>query len=51
MRSVRRGSVGPQTDRFVAGAAIHKEIAKQFRNAMVWGSSAKHSRGQKVGME
>lgn len=31
--------------------AIHKEIAKQFRNAMVWGSSAKHSRGQKVGMD
>jgi len=31
--------------------AIHKEIVKQFRNAMVWGTSAKHSRGQKVGLE
>ncbi|KAI9507721.1 developmentally regulated GTP binding protein 1 [Russula earlei] len=30
--------------------AIHKEIAKQM-NAMVWGSSAKHARGQKVGLE
>jgi len=31
--------------------AIHKDIVKQFRNAMVWGASAKHSRGQKVGLE
>jgi ribosome-interacting GTPase 1 len=45
--------------------AIHKEIVKQFRNgeqgmevetvltrpAMVWGTSAKHARGQKVGLE
>ncbi|WVW82436.1 hypothetical protein I302_104446 [Kwoniella bestiolae CBS 10118] len=31
--------------------AIHKEIVKQFRTAMVWGTSAKHSRGQKVGLE
>ncbi|RXK36522.1 cytoplasmic protein [Tremella mesenterica] len=31
--------------------AIHKEIVKQFRNAMVWGTSAKHSRGQKVGLD
>jgi len=31
--------------------AIHKEIVKQFKGAMVWGSSAKHSRGQKVGLE
>ncbi|KAK4688059.1 developmentally-regulated GTP-binding protein, partial [Tremellales sp. Uapishka_1] len=31
--------------------AIHKEIVKQFRNAVVWGSSAKHSRGQKVGLD
>ncbi|OCF33936.1 cytoplasmic protein [Kwoniella heveanensis CBS 569] len=31
--------------------AIHKEIVKQFRNAMVWGTSAKHARGQKVGLD
>ncbi|WWC86380.1 uncharacterized protein L201_001256 [Kwoniella dendrophila CBS 6074] len=31
--------------------AIHKEIVKQFRTAMVWGTSAKHSRGQKVGLD
>ncbi|KAI9635184.1 P-loop containing nucleoside triphosphate hydrolase protein [Dioszegia hungarica] len=31
--------------------AIHKDILKQFKNAMVWGVSAKHSRGQKVGLE
>lgn len=31
--------------------AIHKDIVKQFRTAMVWGTSAKHSRGQKVGLE
>lgn len=31
--------------------AIHKEIAKQFKSAVVWGSSAKHSRGQKVGLD
>ncbi|WVN89866.1 uncharacterized protein L203_105096 [Cryptococcus depauperatus CBS 7841] len=31
--------------------AIHKEIAKQFKNAMVWGTSAKHARGQKVGLD
>lgn len=31
--------------------AIHKDIAKQFKNAMIWGTSAKHSRGQKVGMD
>ncbi|KIM90676.1 hypothetical protein PILCRDRAFT_953 [Piloderma croceum F 1598] len=30
--------------------AIHKEIAKQM-NAIVWGASAKHSRGQKVGLD
>ncbi|THV08665.1 P-loop containing nucleoside triphosphate hydrolase protein [Dendrothele bispora CBS 962.96] len=32
-------------------SAIHKEIAKQMKYAIVWGSSAKHSRGQKVGLE
>ena len=32
-------------------AAIHKEIAKQFKHAIVWGSSAKHARGQKVGLD
>jgi len=32
-------------------SAIHKEIAKQMKYAMVWGSSAKHARGQKVGLE
>ncbi|EKM80385.1 hypothetical protein AGABI1DRAFT_106580 [Agaricus bisporus var. burnettii JB137-S8] len=31
--------------------AIHKEIAKQMKYAVVWGASAKHSRGQKVGLE
>jgi len=31
--------------------AIHKEIAKQLKYATVWGSSAKHSRGQKVGLD
>ncbi|KZO98002.1 developmentally regulated GTP binding protein 1 [Calocera viscosa TUFC12733] len=31
--------------------AIHKEIAKQLKYALVWGSSAKHARGQKVGLE
>ncbi|GLB33693.1 putative C-terminal region of MMR_HSR1 domain containing protein [Lyophyllum shimeji] len=31
--------------------SIHKEIAKQMKYAVVWGSSAKHSRGQKVGLE
>ncbi|OJA16977.1 hypothetical protein AZE42_00560 [Rhizopogon vesiculosus] len=30
--------------------SIHKEIAKQM-NAIVWGSSAKHARGQKVGLD
>ena len=32
-------------------ASIHKEIAKQMKYAIVWGASAKHSRGQKVGLE
>jgi hypothetical protein len=32
-------------------SAIHKEIAKQMKYAIVWGASAKHSRGQKVGLE
>jgi len=32
-------------------SSIHKEIAKQMKYAMVWGSSAKHARGQKVGLE
>jgi small GTP-binding protein len=31
--------------------AIHKEIAKQMKYAIVWGASAKHSRGQKVGLD
>ncbi|KAG8889762.1 hypothetical protein FRB98_002684 [Tulasnella sp. 332] len=31
--------------------SIHKEIAKNMKYAVVWGSSAKHSRGQKVGLE
>lgn len=30
---------------------IHKEIAKQLKYAIVWGASAKHARGQKVGLE
>ncbi|KAK0468329.1 P-loop containing nucleoside triphosphate hydrolase protein [Desarmillaria tabescens] len=31
--------------------SIHKEIAKQMKYAIVWGASAKHSRGQKVGLD
>jgi len=31
--------------------AIHKEIAKQMKYCVVWGTSAKHARGQKVGLE
>ncbi|KAH9050002.1 P-loop containing nucleoside triphosphate hydrolase protein [Lactarius hengduanensis] len=31
--------------------AIHKEITKQMKYAMVWGASAKHARGQKVGLD
>ncbi|KAI0677434.1 developmentally regulated GTP binding protein 1 [Trametes maxima] len=31
--------------------AIHKEIAKQMKYAIVWGASAKHARGQKVGLD
>ncbi|KDN38798.1 P-loop containing nucleoside triphosphate hydrolase protein [Tilletiaria anomala UBC 951] len=31
--------------------AVHKEIVKQFKYAMVWGSSAKHPRGQRVGAD
>ncbi|OCH90711.1 developmentally regulated GTP binding protein 1 [Obba rivulosa] len=31
--------------------SIHKEIAKQMKYAIVWGASAKHARGQKVGLE
>ncbi|KAN0065846.1 GTP-binding protein rbg1 [Thecaphora frezii] len=31
--------------------AIHKEIIKQFKYAMVWGKSAKHPRGQRVGAD
>ncbi|EFI27683.1 developmentally regulated GTP binding protein 1 [Coprinopsis cinerea okayama7 len=31
--------------------AIHKEIAKQMKYAVVWGASAKHARGQKVGLD
>ncbi|KAF8528763.1 P-loop containing nucleoside triphosphate hydrolase protein [Hysterangium stoloniferum] len=31
--------------------SIHKEIAKQLKYAIVWGASAKHARGQKVGLE
>ncbi|GAA5977850.1 hypothetical protein JCM11641_006090 [Rhodosporidiobolus odoratus] len=31
--------------------SIHKEIAKQLKYSMVWGSSVKHSRGQKVGLD
>ncbi|BGP02749.1 GTP-binding protein rbg1 [Rhodotorula toruloides] len=30
--------------------AIHKDISKQLKHAMVWGTSVKHSRGQKVGL-
>jgi len=32
-------------------SSIHKEIAKQMKYAVVWGASAKHSRGQKVGLD
>ncbi|WFD00645.1 GTP-binding protein rbg1 [Malassezia yamatoensis] len=31
--------------------AIHREIFKQFKYAMVWGASAKHARGQRVGAD
>lgn len=31
--------------------SIHKEIAKQLKYAIVWGASAKHARGQKVGLD
>lgn len=31
--------------------AIHREIFKQFKYAMVWGTSAKHARGQRVGAD
>ncbi|PSR71782.1 hypothetical protein PHLCEN_2v12283 [Hermanssonia centrifuga] len=31
--------------------SIHKEIVKQMKYAVVWGASAKHSRGQKVGLD
>ncbi|KAK4053258.1 GTP-binding protein rbg1 [Microbotryomycetes sp. JL221] len=31
--------------------AIHKEIAKQMKYAVVYGTSAKHSRGQRVGLD
>ncbi|TXT04312.1 hypothetical protein VHUM_04199 [Vanrija humicola] len=31
--------------------AIHKEIKKQFKYAMVYGKSAKHAAGQKVGLD
>lgn len=30
---------------------IHKDISKQLKYAMVFGSSVKHTRGQKVGLE
>ncbi|GAA5899175.1 hypothetical protein JCM6882_009275 [Rhodosporidiobolus microsporus] len=30
--------------------AIHKDISKQLKYAVVWGTSVKHSRGQKVGL-
>lgn len=30
---------------------IHKEISKQLKYAIVWGASAKHARGQKVGLD
>jgi len=32
-------------------SSIHKEIAKQLKYAIVWGASAKHARGQKVGLD
>ena len=31
--------------------AIHKDIAKQMKYSVVWGTSVKHSRGQKVGLD
>ncbi|GAA5877106.1 hypothetical protein JCM3774_002843 [Rhodotorula dairenensis] len=31
-------------------AALHKSIADQLKYAVVWGTSAKHNRGQKVGL-
>lgn len=31
--------------------AIHKDIMRQFKCAVVWGTSAKHARGQRVGSE
>ncbi|CAH7676609.1 P-loop containing nucleoside triphosphate hydrolase protein [Phakopsora pachyrhizi] len=31
--------------------AIHKEISKQMKYCVVWGTSAKHARGQKVGLD
>ncbi|THH33658.1 hypothetical protein EUX98_g549 [Antrodiella citrinella] len=31
--------------------SIHKEISKQLKYAVVWGASAKHARGQKVGLD
>ncbi|KAE8216554.1 hypothetical protein CF319_g1091 [Tilletia indica] len=31
--------------------AIHREIFRQFKYAMVWGTSAKHPRGQRVGAD
>ncbi|GAA5824068.1 hypothetical protein JCM11251_001508 [Rhodosporidiobolus azoricus] len=30
--------------------AIHKDISKQLKYAVVWGTSVKHARGQKVGL-
>ncbi|GAA94595.1 uncharacterized protein L969DRAFT_629396 [Mixia osmundae IAM 14324] len=30
--------------------SIHKDIIKQFKYAIVWGTSAKHSRGHKAGL-
>ncbi|GAA6057591.1 hypothetical protein JCM3770_005401 [Rhodotorula araucariae] len=30
---------------------LHKDIAKNLKYAMVWGTSVKHSRGQKVGLD
>ncbi|TNY19978.1 P-loop containing nucleoside triphosphate hydrolase protein [Rhodotorula diobovata] len=31
--------------------SIHREIAQQVKYAIVWGTSVKHSRGQKVGLD
>lgn len=31
--------------------SIHKEIARQLKFAIVWGTSSKHPRGQKVGLD